>query len=369
MNLRRRGAKWLLLWVVVVVSWNGSTSASSEATHFLADDQAVEVTVVRPAGEGEILVMARDLERMGIVDLRWQEETRSVIMAAEDVTIELRPGSRTARVTIIARSGRQVKIEEPLAVPAELSDGHLLVPLLFVCEKLGIRVETLSRDVVSLRRRPSAVTEDGAVNPAKGTVVGRVLFNELPLSGVVLRLVRASDSTFMADAEARTDANGRYSFLGLRSGRYRVYAYVGDNPDYFNRETVTFTVGASGVVVPTISMGRIIRPVRPRPQARIPAAERLRFEWTFCPGAASYEFTVTDPETHEEVALKTVRTPEAMIPGIALTPGRRYQCRVLALDENGDFVGATPGIGAPPWVVVTIVSGDSDTIGDSERGD
>ncbi len=198
--------------------------------------------------------------------------------------------------------------------------------------------------------------------------MGGVRFNELPLSGVVLRLVRASDSTFVPDTSTRTDANGRYSFLGLRSGRYRVYAYVGDNPDYFNRETVTFTLGASGVVVPTISMGRIIRPVRPRPQARIPAAERLRFEWTPCPGAASYEFTVNDPETHEEVALKTVRTPEAMIPGSALTPGRRYQCRVLASNEKGDFVGATPGMGAPPWVVVTIVSGDSNAIGDSGKG-
>jgi len=354
---------------VVAASWNSSTPASSAAPQLLVDDQAVDVTALRAAGDGEMLVVARDLERIGIVDLRWQEQTSSAVMAAGDVTIEFRPGSRTARVTVITRSGKPVEMQEPLAVPAELSNGRLMVPLFFVCGKLGVTIETRSREVVSLRRRVPAPTEDGAAEHARGTIVGRVLFDGLPLSGAVLRLVRESDSTFVPHTEARTDANGRYRFAGLRPGRYRVYAYVGDNPDYFNRETATFTVAAGEIAAPTISMGRIIRPVRPLPQTRIPFAERLRFEWTPCPGAASYEFTVTDRETHEEVALKTVRIPEAMIPGSALTPGRRYQCRVLALNENGDFLGATPGMGAPPWLVVSIAYADSDAVEDSGKED
>jgi hypothetical protein len=366
-SLRYRGGRALLLWLVVAVSWNSSAPASAAAPQFLVDDQAVEVTAVRTSEDGEILVMARDLERIGIVDLRWQEQTSSAAMTAGDVTIEFRPGSRTARVTVIARSGRPVETQEPLAVPAELSNGHLMVPLFFVCGKLGVTIETRSRDVVSLRRPVPARTEDGAAEHARGTIVGRVLFNGLPLSGALLRPVRESDSAFVPDTEARTDANGRYRFAGLRPGRYRVYAYVGDNPDYFNRETATFTVSAGEVAAPTISMGRIIRPVRPLPQARIPFGERLRFEWTPCPGAASYEFTVTDPETHEEVAFKTVRISEAIIPGSALTPGRRYQCRVLGLNENSGFVGATPGMGAPPWVVVMIAYANSDAAGDSRK--
>jgi hypothetical protein len=354
---------------VVAVSWNSSAHASSATPQFLVDDQAVDLTAVRAAGDGEMLVMARDLARIGIVDLRWQEQTSSAIVAAGDVTIEFRPASRTARVTVMARSGRPVEMQEPLAVPAELSNGHLMVPLFFVCGKLGVAIETRSRDVVSLRRPVPAPAADGAAEHARGTIVGRVLFNGLPLSGAVLRLVRESDSAFVPDTEARTDANGRYRFAGLRPGRRRVYAYVGDNPDYFNRETATFTVAAGEIAAPTISMGRIIRPVRPLPQTRIPSAERLRFEWTPCPGAASYEFAVADPETHEEVALKTVRITEAMIPGSALTPGRRYQCRVLALTENGDFVGATPGMGAPPWLVVMIAYADPDAVGDSGKED
>jgi len=368
-SLRYRGGRVLLLWLVLAVSWHSGSPASSAAPQFLVDDRAVDVTAVRAAGDGEVLVRARDLERAGIADVRWQKQKGSAVLTAGDVTIEFRPGSRTARVTVIARSGKPVAVQEPLAVPAELSNGHLLVPLIFVCGKLGVTIETRSRDVVSLRRPAPAPTQDGATEHARGTIVGRVLFNGLPLSGAALRLVRESDSAFVPDTKARTDANGRYRFAGLRPGRYRVYAYVGDNPDYFNRETATFTVSAGEIAAPTISMGRIIRPVRPLPQTRIPLRERLQFEWTPCPGAASYEFTVADPETHEEVAFKSVRIPEATIPGSALTPGRRYQCRVLALNENGDFVGATAGMGAPPWLVMMIAYADSDAVEDPGEED
>jgi len=348
----------LFLCLALTVSWIGGAPASRAFSQSPAGDQALRVAVVRPVGESEFLVKARDLEQMGLVSLNWQKETDSAILAAGDVTMEFRPGSKAARVTVIARSGRPVGTEEALAVSAEISNGQLLVPLVFVCEKLGVAVGTRSGDVLRLSARAPAATETRAPGQATAAVVGRVLFNSQPLIGIVLRLVKASDSTFVPDVEARTDANGRYRFAGLPPDRYRVYAYVGDNPDYFNRETSTFSLAGDEVVAPTISMGRIVRPVSPLPGARVPFAERLRFTWTACPRAASYEFTVTDPETHEEVVLKTVRLPEAVIPGSALTLGRRYQCRVLASSEQGDFLGATPGIGVQPWVVMVIAAGD-----------
>jgi hypothetical protein len=362
-----RGGSWLLIWLFVAASWSAGARVSATPPQFFLDGQAVAVQAVRAEGE-EVLAGARDLERMGIAGLRWDNETRSATLTAGDVAIEFRAHRRTARVTVVARSGRSVAVEEPLAVPAELAEGRLLVPLLFVCEKLGVDVEIPSADMVRLRRRPSLPRQRGEEEPGRGTVVGRVLFNDLPLPGVLLRLVRASDSAFVPGSEARTDAAGRYVFSGVPAGRYRVYAYVGDNPDYFNRETVAFTVGARGFVAPTILMGRIIRPMRPRSHSRLPSAEQLQFAWTPCPGAASYEFTVTDPETHEEVVLKVVRSAEATVPGSALTPGRRYECRVVAVNEKGAFVGATPGTGATPWVV-TVVVADPETTGDSPKGD
>jgi hypothetical protein len=193
--------------------------------------------------------------------------------------------------------------------------------------------------------------------PEAGAISGKVLFGGRPLPDVVLRLVRDFDSAFVRDVTARTDAGGSYRFARVAAGRYRVYAYVGDNPDYFNRETAAFAVRGGEVVAPTIAMGRVIRPVRPQPGARIPQTERLSFEWTPCPGAARYEFTVSDPETHEEVAFKVVTTPAATVPGDALTLGRRYQCQVLALSGNGEVLGATPGRGAPPWSVTIVASG------------
>ncbi len=187
-----------------------------------------------------------------------------------------------------------------------------------------------------------------------GAVSGRVMFGGLPLPDVVLRLVRDSDSTFVPGVTARTEARGSYRFAGVPAGRYRVYAYVGDNPDYFNRETAAFAVRAGEVVAPTIVMGRVIHPRRPLPGTRVPFAERLSFEWTLCPGAARYEFTVTDPETHEEVAFEPVTAATATVSGDALTLGRRYECQVLALTGNDEVLGATPGRGAPPWSVTIV---------------
>jgi hypothetical protein len=132
---------------------------------------------------------------------------------------------------------------------------------------------------------------------------------------------------------------------------------VGDNPDYFNRETATLTVTSAGMVAPTVSMGRVLRSVRPLPGARTPYAERLSFEWTPCPGAASYEFSAVDPETGEEVAFKAAQAPRVSIAGNAFSLGRRYHWRVVALTQGGDFLGATPGTGAAPWSFV-VVAGD-----------
>ncbi len=200
----------------------------------------------------------------------------------------------------------------------------------------------------------------GSAQNRSGAVSGKVVFGGLPLADVVLRLVRDADSAFVPGVTARTDARGSYRFAGVPAGRYRVYAYVGDNPDYFNRETTAFALREGEVVAPTIAMGRIIRPRRPLPGTRVPSAERLPFEWTPCPGASRYEFTVIDPETHEEVAFEAVTTPAAMIPGDALTLGRRYECQVLALIGDDEVLGATPGRGAPPWSVTIVAGGAPD---------
>ncbi|MDH4179712.1 MAG: carboxypeptidase-like regulatory domain-containing protein, partial [Armatimonadota bacterium] len=262
-----------------------------------------------------------------------------------------------------------IRQEEPLPHPAVLSEGRLMVPLFFLCRKLGITAEFRPPAVVNLELPERAAAEGGDTAGSVGVIVGRVLFGGRSLSGAVLRLVRDSDLTFVPDIKARTDTNGRYRFTDLPPGRYRVYAYVGDNPDYFNRETSPLRVTHTEVVAPTISMGRIIRPVRPRREARVPLAEWLQFEWTSCPGAASYELTITDPESHEEVVFKTVRTPKAVIPGAALVLGRRYQCRVLALTESGDFLGATPGMGVPPWSIMIVAYADFDSSDNAGKED
>ncbi|MGD0113048.1 MAG: hypothetical protein ABSD48_14400 [Armatimonadota bacterium] len=342
---------------LAVLVATGVALASPAKPSIIVNGRGTGVKAAQVAPDGQVMVWVRDLERMGLAKAGWDGRSRSAVLVGPGVRIAFQPASSTARVTLTSSAGRPTEAREPLTHPAVQSGGRLIVPLSFACKKLGVTIERRSRSIVNLIQAKRPPTRKGGEPEAAGVVMGKVLFGGRPLPGVVLRLVRDADSTFLPDRQARTDAAGRYRFADIPPGRYRVYAYVGDNPDYFNRETATLTVTSAGMVAPTVSMGRVLRSVRPLPGARTPYAERLSFEWTPCPGAASYEFSAVDPETGEEVAFKAAQAPRVSIAGNAFSLGRRYHWRVVALTQGGDFLGATPGMGAAPWSFV-VVAGD-----------
>lgn len=170
----------------------------------------------------------------------------------------------------------------------------------------------------------------------------------------MLRLVRDSDFTFLRHRRAVTRGDGAYAFLGLPPGRYRVYAYVGDNRDYFNRQTGPITVGTAVVRAPPLPMGQVLRPIRPTPQERVAADGVVLFQWARCREASQYELSVVDVETREEVALRLSSEPSVEVAVGAFIPGRRYQWQVLALSASGEFLGSSPGAGAAPWSFVVL---------------
>ncbi len=133
-----------------------------------------------------------------------------------------------------------------------------------------------------------------------------------------------------------------------------MYAYVGDNRDYFNRQTGPIAVGKAVVSAPPLAMGRVLHPVRPAPQERVEARDAALFEWTGCPGASRYELSVVDPMTREEVVFRLTSEPSAEAAAPAFIPGRLYHWQVLALSDSEDFLGASPGAGAAPWSFVVL---------------
>jgi hypothetical protein len=264
------------------------------------------------------------------------------VLAARDVVLEVRVGVKEITLHTTLAAGQLESQTQSLPVAPALVDGRLMVPLGPLCQALGI--STASPPPSSL------AAEDHPDPQATGVIVGEVEFGNRPLEGVVLRLVRAADSTFVRSRRVVSDGHGRYRFPGLPAGSYRVYAYAGDNPEYFNRQSPAVEVKQSLINVARLAMGWIIAPRLPTVGARVPAGTQVLVRWEVCPGASEYELSLLDRETQQEIALPRVSDPEALLAADILSPGHSYQIRVTAHAYNESFLGATPGTGAAPWV-------------------
>lgn len=335
-----RHGQALLLWCSVLLAavWPVGGKATAASGRLLAPE------VAPIAVDDETLVWIRDLERMGLGTVRWEGGTKTAVFTGSGVTVELPVDGRQAVIrTAQAKATRRVMPHPPMLV-----NGRVMVPLGFICDALGVSV-TLGDPHAQV----AALSSRDHPDPnASGAVEGIVRFAGRPALGIVLRLVHDVDSTFLPDRRAVSGADGRYLFPGVPPGEYRVYCFAGDNPGFFNRETAAVAVDKTRAAASTIALGRVLGPVTPRPGDRVPLAEQIALEWTACPEAASYELSVVDRESGEEVVMKTLHEPQATVPGRTFTLGRRYEWRVLALGAQRDFLGSTPGTGGVPWTFV-----------------
>jgi hypothetical protein len=287
----------------------------------------LEVRATPLEHRGVLLVPARDLEASGIAKVTFEEAPRRLIFVRENVRLEIVIGSINARL-----NGVEVKL--PGAV--EIVEGRAMVPALFIMETLG-----LPRTEIKPPSWSPPLTAS-----RKGRLSGRVLYNGRPLAGIVLRLVRAEDFSFVPELRATTDKAGNYGFASVPEGAYRVYAYVGDNPDYFNRVTPTVQLGASPALAEPLHMGRVLSALDPPLGAILSPDREMVFTWSECPQAAVYHISVVDPETREEVFTGTTRLPRIPLPVSRLRPGRLYEWHITATDSGGGFLGGSPGAGA-----------------------
>ncbi len=286
---------------------------------------------------GDVLVPLSSLAAPGRIRTQWEAKTQLITLATATTRVELHPGSRELLVrSLTTRATRR----ETLALAPTLDRGQPLVPERAVRAALGVPAA------------PALAKEDHPNPRAAGAIVGEVQYHGEPLGGVVLRLVRAADGRFLRERRAVSDGAGRYQFSGVPVGRYRVYAYTGDNAAYFNRETPTLEVRHSPVKAEPLRLGRMLLPQAPPPGAKGPRGA-LTLRWTPCPGASEYAVTLLEAEGGREVLRGQTHAPELTLAEGTLAAGRRYQVRVLATGRDGAFLGATAGKGRAPWEFAT----------------
>jgi len=323
-------------------------TAASPSTTITLNGVPVTLRVAPVVVGNEWLVWLEDLGQTGVVRARWDAKTRVGTLSAGTTALELRHGSRELVVRATQPDGKVKSEKRVLPVAPSLSEGRLLVPLEPVCRALGLAVSRAPRVPVEAR---GLAAEDHPHPRATGAIVGEVTYHQRPVAGIVLRLVRGANSTFVKERRAVSDPEGRYRFIGVPAGRYRVYAYTGDNREYFNRETEVVEVRDSLVKAPRIAVGRLLVPLAPPAGAKVRAVSAVAVRWTACPEASEYTLTLVDAQTAAQVVREHLAAAEVTLPGRTFTRGHSYEIRVRALASDGSFLGATPGAGAAPWTV------------------
>jgi hypothetical protein len=289
---------------------------------------------------GQVLIWIRDFERLGWGKVNIADDGE-IVLEREGLSISFFPGRKTALINKLA-------VEMPFA-PLKISD-RLLVPLHFTARALGYSCSTAQAVVVDIKQLPkaSAPASPDAV-AAQGRITGRILYNSKAVPGVKLRLV-GEDEKFLPGISAVSDQSGRYEFRQLPAGTYRVYSYIGDNPDYFNRWTDWVRLDKNaGAEADDLVLGRVVVPVSPRIGEKLVLREgKGTFSWSACPGAAKYELSIVDPASGRVLLSHETKTASANL-RLELRQGRTYQWRIQALDAGGDYLGGSPGKGGEAW--------------------
>jgi len=282
-----------------------------------------------------LLIWVRDAERVGLGTLE-PGTAGGVTLSKGRTEVAFEKGSDRARVNGTLQA---------MPAAAMIVDGRLMVPVEFVCRAMG----------VSLRVGRVAVLTPPGRGASQwrrlGTIAGRVSYGGAPAAGGRVRLVRASNNTFVPGAAAVTASDGRTLFAQVPNGDYRAFAYVGDNPEFFNRRSavVRMTMPAR-VQAEEIRLGRILQPLQPLPGARPKArGGQVRLAWSACPGAAAYRVTITRASGGAAVYSKTVTEASCQVPAERLEAGERVIWRVTATDAAGEYLGGSPGAGGTPW--------------------
>ncbi len=202
----------LVLWILCALSAAGVAQVGAQGPITVLIDGTRLILDVPPVQiEGRVLVPLRGVfERLG-AKVVYDPAGQTVTATREAVTIVLRLGSREARI-----NERIVLLD----VPALALRGRTMVPLRFVSEALGARVDweeaTRTVQIHTVIAAPAT--------PATQTIEGTLLRVEADqariqvLQGALLHLITVTAETSILRREIATGAGGSVNIRELRPG-------------------------------------------------------------------------------------------------------------------------------------------------------
>lgn len=302
----------LLLCVFVFISPFPAIALGQGITIFI---EGVELVVDNPPfiQDGRTLVPVRAIfEALGAT-VQWDGATGTVTATRNKDHIKLRVGSKQAEV-----NGRQIILD----VPPIIKDGRTMVPLRFVSESLGARVNwdgSLRTITVNLPGEPS-IRFFGLVQGEDGT----------PISGIPLEIT-AADYT----GRTKSDSRGCYSLSVLSSQEsnwwlspyitdYVYYRYLVQGAKPGSAYELNFTLYPADNVVKGKVQDERGNPVAARPM--------LAFHNETGLGSR----TITDANGNFSLPLSAAKGKKWQI---ELQPGRElfYQVKTIELQKEKDI--------------------------------
>lgn len=262
----------VVLAIVLVVTTVTVPAIGQGAVRVFVDGEPVFFDQPPVIQGSRVLVPLRGIfEKMGAT-VEWQPATRTVLAARGSTLVELQIGSRIARV-----DGRPVTLD----VPAMIIGGRTLVPLRFISESLGTRVDwnaatrtvlIASSGVAAPPPQPPAAQPPQP--PPTATIRGvitSVVLAQSPQdqpritieSGNIATTIRITTETAITRVETASSAGGSVGVAALRPGDDAEVTLAGDVATRV-RATYTMTTGrieaiASASRTIVLSDGRAIR--------------------------------------------------------------------------------------------------------------
>ncbi|GEM_PF-6465127 len=186
-------------------SFSLANPAQAAEVKVMVDGKTLSMDVKPVIEKGRTLVPLRTIFEALDVEVGWDEKTRTVTAVKGSTQIKLVIGNTTA-----LKSGKSVKLD----VPAKILNGRTLVPVRFVSEALGAKVDwNGSAHTVTITR-------------SGGSSVGFKLSKEIKLEDVDPGPI--TKTTMLARGEVKFSPNSKYAVVGSEKGYIRVIDMASD---------------------------------------------------------------------------------------------------------------------------------------------
>jgi len=224
----------LMLVMALAVTTVSLPASGQGAVRVFVDGDPVAFDQPPVIQGSRVLVPLRGIfEQMGAT-VEWRPATRTVLAASGSTLVELQIGSRIARV-----NGNPVTLD----IPAMIIGGRTLVPLRFISESLGARVQwdaaTRTVLIFSAQAGQPPVTQPPPPPPSTSSIRGvitNVVLAQNPQdqprvtieSGNIATTIRVTAETAISRVETSSGVGGSVGAAALRRGDDAEVTLAGD---------------------------------------------------------------------------------------------------------------------------------------------